>query len=561
MTSSPTPLTDLLREVPLFSSLTAQELERLGESLVPIELEEGEWLYQAGEPTTGVYLVESGSLALVEKGSGQQSLCRRAAIVGNEALRNLATREATATAQTSARLLFLDNAQIRELLLANPRFRETNQVMLGSQELIRRVPMPWLEPDEHVNVMTRKHPVFLLGKALIPLLFFLGVIFTANWLLAVSSIFAMIVLLSGFLLSLAWLAWNINNWANDFYLITNKRMVWVERVSGLYDSRQEAPLGTLLSVGIKTTQLGVFLGYSDVVVRTYIGDIRFERVAHARAIGKLVEAYWARGKQVDLDLDAKEIRSALRRKFGKDIGDVSTEEMRVEARATAEAFKAETPVEPSFFDWLFSDFFKVRFEAGGTITYRKHWFVLLRNAIGPWLGLMLSAAFTVALVTHYITRINYAMGFVLGVFLMIVFILTLLYVYVDWHNDVFQLTPNQVVDIDRKPFGRESKRSASLDNILSIEYERRGLIPMLCNFGTVYISVGNTQLTFNEVYQPSVVQQDIFARMGARNEEKQQLLTSQERERVAQWFKIFQEETQPQAAATDTTHKLNSTLP
>ena len=529
--------------------------------MVPIELEEGEWLYQAGEPTTGVYLVESGSLALVEKGSGQQSLCRRAAIVGNEALRNLATREATATAQTNARVLFLDNAQIGELLLTNPRFRETNQVMLGSQELIRRVPMPWLEPDERVNVMTRKHPVFLLGKALIPLLFFLGVIFTANWLLAVSSIFAMIVLLSGFLLSLAWLAWNINNWANDFYLITNKRMVWVERVSGLYDSRQEAPLGTLLSVGIKTTQLGVFLGYSDVVVRTYIGDIRFERVAHARAIGKLVEAYWARGKQVDLDLDAKEIRSALRRKFGKDIGDVSTEEMRVEARATAEAFKAETPVEPSFFDWLFSDFFKVRFEAGGTITYRKHWFVLLRNAIGPWLGLMLSAAFTVALVTHYITRINYAMGFVLGVFLMIVFILTLLYVYVDWHNDVFQLTPNQVVDIDRKPFGRESKRSASLDNILSIEYERRGLIPMLCNFGTVYISVGNTQLTFNEVYQPSVVQQDIFARMGARNEEKQQLLTSQERERVAQWFKIFQEETQAQAAATDTTHKLNSTLP
>ena len=273
MTITSNPLTDLLREVPLFSSLTAQELERLGESLVPIELEEGEWLYQAGEPTTGVYLVESGSLALVEKGSGQQSLCRRAAIVGNEALRNLATREATATAQTSARLLFLDNAQIRELLLANPRFRETNQVMLGSQELIRRVPMPWLEPDERVNVMTRKHPVFLLGKALIPLLFFLGVIFTANWLLAVSSIFAMIVLLSGFLLSLAWLAWNINNWANDFYLITNKRMVWVERVSGLYDSRQEAPLGTLLSVGIKTTQLGVFLGYSDVVVRTYIGGV------------------------------------------------------------------------------------------------------------------------------------------------------------------------------------------------------------------------------------------------------------------------------------------------
>lgn len=118
----------------------------------------------------------------------------------------------------------------------------------------------------------------------------------------------------------------------------------------------------------------------------------------------------------------------------------------------------------------------------------------------------------------------------------------LIYQYFDWRNDLFQLTANQVIDLDRKPFGRESRRSAPLENILSIEYERRGLIPMLFNYGTVYITVGNTQLTFNDVYQPSVVQQDIFTRMSQHAKERDDRNTKLEREHVAQWFKIFQEE-------------------
>ena len=65
---------------------------------------------------------------------------------------------------------------------------------------------------------------------------------------------------------------------------------------------------------------------------------------------------------------------------------------------------------------------------------------------------------------------------------------------------------------------------------------------MLFNYGTVYITIGNSQLTFNDVYQPSVVQQDIFTRMGQHAQERDERNTMQERERVAQWFKVFQEE-------------------
>jgi len=316
-------------------------------------------------------------------------------------------------------------------------------------------------------------------------------------------------------------------------------MVWVERVSGFYDSRQEAPLGTLISVGIKTSRIGALIGYSDVLVRTYIGDIRFERVEHAKQIGKLIESYWSKGRSVDLDVDAKEIRRALRRKFGRDVDELTDKELSEEAAGIiANPLVGET----SFIEWLFADFLKIRYEVGGVTTYRKHWFVLIKKAFWPVAILVATSMLVVAVVTRNFRNLDAEMTLVMGFFVVISMFLWLWYVYLDWKNDMFQLTPNQVIDIDRKPFGKESKRSAPLENILSIEFERKGLLPMIFNYGTVYITIGNTQLTFNDVYNPSSVQQDIFTRMGAHEEEKKQRSTDEERERVAQWFKVYHEE-------------------
>ncbi len=527
----------LLREVPLFSGLSIEELEGLSEAFVRVELPKGETLYAAREATDGLFVIDSGQLELLDEDGRQLDVLKHAEVIGTEALNYLPIRQKTAVALTDVQVYFLPNKQIQALYAGVPAFKETASVLFNSVRLSSNIPMAWLEPGEKVYLMARKHPVFLLFRSIPPIL-----TFGALWLLMVflsseHAFWSLAGLVAGFLFCLLWLVWNINNWANDFYLITSRRMVWVEHVTGFYDSRQEAPLSTLISVGIKTTQLGVFLGYSDVLVRTYIGDIRFERVAHARTIGKLIETNWARGKRTDLELDAREIRKALRQKFGKEAEDITAKDLQAELGTVQSA-----PREVNFFEWLFSDFVRIRHEVGGTITYRKHWLILLQKIILPLFMMVLSIIFVVAIITHNLTQVDYTMGLVAGYFLVFVAAGALVYQYVDWRNDLFQLTANQVIDLDRKPFGRESRRSAPLENILSIEYERRGLIPMLFNYGTVYITIGNSQLTFNDVYQPSVVQQDIFTRMGQHAQERDERNTMQERERVAQWFKVFQEE-------------------
>jgi hypothetical protein len=402
-----------------------------------------------------------------------------------------------------------------------------------------RTPLAWLQKGEAVQLMTRKHPLFLVLGGLLPIVAFILVLLLTQYLPIIEPRVQLFILLFTFAFSAIWLIWNLHNWANDYYLITNKRIIWMEQLSGLYDSRQEAPLSTLISTGIETSREGAVLGFSDVLVRTYVGDIRFKRVAHGEVIAKMVEAYWYGRKQKALDLDEAAIRAALRKKFGKAIQEVTPAELEQEVQAT---LLAEPTHDTEFNDWLFQDFLKVRFELGDTITYRKHWWVMLRTTFLPFIGILTAFGILAAASSYRINFLNHQMLMIIAVFLLLSMLFWWFYAYTDWKNDIFVINPSQVIDIDRKPFGKESRRVAPMDAILSIHYEKRGILQVLLNYGTVYISVGNQQLTFDDVYDPSTVQQELFARMGERQEEVNRSEADAEKDRLAQWFRLYHEE-------------------
>jgi hypothetical protein len=411
--------------------------------------------------------------------------------------------------------------------------------MRESQNLSQHTPLAWLQKGETVQLMTRKHPFFLILGGLLPIVAFLLILLFTQYLPVITAQTQLVVLLIAFVISATWLLWNLHNWSNDFYLITSKRIIWMEHLSGLYDSRQEAPLSTLISTGIETSHEGAVLGYSNVLVRTYMGDICFKRVAHAETMAKMIEAYWYGRKQKAVDLDEADIRSALRKKFGKAIQEVTPAELEQEVQATLFA-----PPEPEteFKDWLFQDFLKVRFELGDTITYRRHWWVMLRGTLLPFIGILFAFVLLGAASSYRINFLNHQMLMIITVFLLLGMLFWWFYAYTDWKNDVFLINPTQVIDIDRKPFGKESRRVAPLDSVLSIHYEKKGLLQVMLDYGTVFISVGNQQLTFDDVYQPSVVQQEIFARMGDRQEAINRSEAEAEKDRLAQWFRLYHEE-------------------
>jgi uncharacterized membrane protein YdbT with pleckstrin-like domain len=192
--------------------------------------------------------------------------------------------------------------------------------------------------------------------------------------------------------------------------------------------------------------------------------------------------------------------------------------------------------------------FKVRIEKGGTVTYRKSIFVLFLQIWQPTLGLaILVVLLAIGLIHTPNSIISLAPGlasetlFTIWVVLFFVIILWWIYQYIDWSNDIFQVTPDQILDIDRKPFGTEERRAAPLENILSTQAQREGFLAYLLNFGTVYINVGgSTELRFSDVTDPATVQQDIDNRRLARINSKAEIQAKADRERLADWFITYQ---------------------
>jgi uncharacterized membrane protein YdbT with pleckstrin-like domain len=119
------------------------------------------------------------------------------------------------------------------------------------------------------------------------------------------------------------------------------------------------------------------------------------------------------------------------------------------------------------------------------------------------------------------------------------FVLWLLYEVIDWSNDKFEVTNEQIIDIDRKPFGTETRNAAQLESILGTNYERRGLLGNIFNYGTVYITVGGSKLAFEDVIDPATVQSDIDRRRMARRAQKEQGAINAERERMAEWLATY----------------------
>jgi hypothetical protein len=199
--------------------------------------------------------------------------------------------------------------------------------------------------------------------------------------------------------------------------------------------------------------------------------------------------------------------------------------------------------------------FNLRVEDGGSIIYRKHWFVLLQQTWQPTVLMLLIGAGMLARLIKLAQTPNLRLfdptkvpvidtTILVLPTLLIPVILWWIYQYLDWRNDIFVVTSDQILDIDKKPFGTETRRAAPLENILSTEAERVGLAGYLLNFGTVYITIGGASLEFQDVLDPSAVQADIDRRRESRAAQKREMETAAERERMSDWLVAYHENQQ-----------------
>ena len=535
-----------LKKSHLFRGLTDEQLESVAEVLEEVPYPADKMLIKQGTQGDYFYMIHSGSVSVTRLQKGKhEDLATLVAgdYFGEEAIITKHNRTASVSTLENCVFLALSRLHLDELFSELQNLKANIEVAVESRRLIRVTKFNWIQPDEVIYFLARKHPILLWQAQAGPLLLLLAPLFLLWMSISTTSFITLALAMIILALDVAWGLWRWVDWGNDYYIVTNKRVIWLEKVIGIYDSRQEAPLKTILSVGVETDQVGRILDYGDVIVRTFVGRILFHHVHRPYQAASLVEEHWVRSREVSRKEDVTALKQAIRERLG--LSERKPGEPPQAVPVTQSAYK------PGLLTLMFSNIFKVRFEDSGTITYRKHWFVLLKTTWQPGLMFFLILGLTIIHLLNIpaaeIIKTIFGPGgdtilIVLLFFLALVFVWWL-FKYIDWRNDIFQVTPEQIFDIDKTPLGREQRRAAPLDNILSTEYRRIGLMEVLLNFGNVYITVGGAQLVFEDVADPPAVQQDIDQRRIARIANKKNAENLADRDRMADWFAAYHNDT------------------
>ncbi len=529
----------LLKRSHLFFGLTDAQILDVAARLKPEHRAAKEVIFEQEERGDHFYLIERGSVKVVLKeGKTLHTLATYGPgdHFGLAAILEGTPRSATVVTESEADLLCLSKASFAALLKVYPQIRPNLQADLQTQKLARQLKFSWLMPSEVIYLIARRHPVLLAQSLVLPGLLLVLVLIAGGALYLVTGLLVVAVaaVVVGALGVGAWVWWKWVDWGNDFYIVTNLRVVYLEKVVGLYDSRQESPLTSILSVHVQSSDaLSRALNMGDVLVRTYSGPITMDSVHRPYAVAALLEGHWQRAKEGARQAEQAAIRDAVRRTLhpppppAPAPSPPSAPSVRPKQQSLGERLAR-----------LFS--LKVRFEEGDYIIYRKHWFLLVRDIWSS--SLLMVLTFLALLLVGFGSSLSsdYKLWVVaLGVAAIVGLAAWWLYEFIDWANDIYQIATDQIVDIIRKPLGREVRKAAPLANVLSLRYERIGLLGLLFNYGTVIADIGTAEFKFAGVFDPRGVQNDIYRRMEAFNARKAQAESDKRRAEMTQWLGAY----------------------
>jgi len=534
---NPSEIADFLAEIRLFRNFDERELTTLARHFEEKSINDGENLFREGDTGGDFYIITSGKIHLA-RSSGNDILVevgtlRTYDFFGEESYIRKKGHSATATAIGETTLLVMRSDHFGQLLQEFPTIQEEFEILAKSYQIGRRQNFEWLAENEIIHMITKKHYYVLLG-ALLPLLLFtlIGLYLVWKGFTVNSDFTGILTAFVGIMLAVPmtlWALWRWVDWGNDYYIVTDRRVVWVERIVLLYGSRNVVPLDAVLSVNVNSGYWQRFWKSGDVVVNTFTGRMTMKNVNRPKQFADAIEEYWHRAQQSATE----EERQTRVRIVRENLGFQEREETLEEPQQTPQRKK------PGLLQQM-TNFLKTRYEENGTVTYRKHWFLLFRHS---WKSILFLIAMTIILIALLI-RPNLSFGWLilwLIILANVVAALFFLYNLVDWANDIYQVTDRHILDIDRKPLGQDMRKSAPLEQILSTRVGQN-FWQRLLNYGDVLIRVGEAEFSFDGVVNPSMVQQEVFHRLSARKLQIEAQEARQERNRMVEWLKIYHDQ-------------------
>ncbi len=541
-----------LNLVEIFNDLDHDQLATIASRFKILRLEPWQPLFKDREAEDDFYIVQSGSLFIAgEVEDSDQERIHPGEYFLEEEMLSGHTENAYITTDKATELLHLEGAEFYQLLSEFPQIKPWLARSPESQWLVRTRKFKWVGEEELIAYVARKHEVIFVFSLIVPIILFLGalaIIFvvsatnvsTTIWTTGAACSMGLAVF------AVLWGIWKWIDWGNDYYIVTDQRVVWIENVIFFYESRDEAPLTTILAVNTTTTFFGRLFHYGSVIVKTFTGKITFRNLKDPNRMVEFIDEYRERIQKGSERREKRKIDQEIRQRLGWENGEKPAPNLDGGAQELSAGDREE---KRSIWQNYFGNIFTMRFEEDNVITYRKYWPTLFGKIWLPTvliivvvlgMGLIING-FTAGQITAQLAETILVLFMA---FILLVLIPWWIYRYVDWRNDIYQVTDQHIIDIERKPLGTEVKKAAPVENILSLEHERVGLWGYLLNYGLVTINVGETQFVFRNVHEPARIQQDIFNRIYALRREKEKIDAAKQRKRFVDVIEVYHQNTE-----------------
>ncbi|HEX7541817.1 MAG TPA: cyclic nucleotide-binding domain-containing protein, partial [Anaerolineales bacterium] len=320
MPIEPSERVKFLNQIHLFNGLNEEQFGAVADELTEESFPAGTEVIKQGVEDDCLYLIWSGKVSLTQSGNEVPL----ATLVsgdhfGEEAMlvsQHQWTAAVNATEETI--LLILRREQFQELVKQAPGLKTNFSVAVNSYRLERRICFNWLQENEVVYFLARKHSILLVQALIGPVVLevagitgMLAAWYYSLWFPALAAVWYLALLASVF--AAGWGVWNGIDWGNDYYIVTDRRVVWVEKVVGIYESRQETPLSAVQRVNVEMDFSGRALDYGDLIIQTIVGStLTLRNVDHPYQAAALIDQYWKRSKSDSRKMEEEEMNIALR---------------------------------------------------------------------------------------------------------------------------------------------------------------------------------------------------------------------------------------------------------
>ncbi len=563
-----------LAEHPIFADLLDDELLALNQLAREYSFEPDSVIAYQRDVADSMYIVRDGRLYAKEVddlGIVRDNNTRQYGsgdFFGAEWLFEIGSHPATVTGTDSGHVIILRGEEFHQFLRAYPEAIQRLEPVVdqdgvwygGLPEEVWQIAekLPLVEqrqsigpirllPDEIVEYYSRRSSIFLLQSLLWPLLGMILIPMLAYFLIPADTtatrILRTIAIILPVLLFGALIVLRLLDWRNDYFVITNKHISHREfELRSFRTQLNKVPISMVQSVAVERPSFTANLfniGSVRITTASNVGTIVFNGIDDPSEVESVLNDLRRRVQAMDAAVAQSTMRQSVTDHFqlGSDIQPIPDED---------EMFAGEDLLvvssQPGFWDST-ARLFEWRLEDGDVITYRRNYLILLWEIVPPMIALMLIIVLAVAANTYL--GISGPLFYAAIIILILVDLMWLLWRYVDWRNDIFQLTDLDVIDIDREPFGfGESRKQAPLRNIQNVRAERPGFFATLFDYGDVHIETAGAEsdIVFDRVPHPSQVLSDIFRRLEEYRENQRLQEGATRREEYAVLLDVYKQE-------------------